>query len=72
MTWGLSAVLGLLRLYKKLITPLLPPMCRFHPTCSKYSYEAFQRHGLARGSILTLKRLSRCHPFHPGGFDPVR
>ncbi|HZI93810.1 MAG TPA: membrane protein insertion efficiency factor YidD [Patescibacteria group bacterium] len=72
MTWGLSAVLGLLRLYKKLITPLLPPMCRFHPTCSEYSYEAFQRHGLARGSILTLKRLSRCHPFHPGGFDPVR
>ena len=65
-------MLGLLRLYKKLITPLLPPMCRFHPTCSEYSYEAFQRHGLARGSILTLKRLSRCHPFHPGGFDPVR
>jgi len=72
MTWGLSAVLGLLRLYKKLFTPLLPPMCRFHPTCSEYSYEAFQRHGLARGSILTLQRLSRCHPFHPGGFDPVR
>lgn len=72
MSWSLSAALGLLRLYKRFISPLLPPSCRFHPTCSEYGYEALRRHGVLRGSALTLKRLSRCHPFHPGGFDPVR
>ncbi len=72
MSWILAATLALLRLYRKLISPLLPPACRFHPTCSQYSYEALQRHGMLRGSIMTIKRLSRCHPFRQGGFDPVR
>ena len=71
MTWSLSVALGVLRFYKRFISPLLPPSCRFHPTCSQYSYEAFMRHGVLKGSILTLRRLLRCHPFHPGGFDPV-
>lgn len=72
MSWILATTLALLRSYRKLISPLLPPACRFHPTCSQYSYEALQRHGMRRGSVMTIKRLSRCHPFHQGGFDPVR
>ncbi len=72
MSWILTTTLALLRLYRKLISPLLPPACRFHPTCSQYSYEALQKHGMLRGLIMTIKRLSRCHPFHQGGFDPVR
>jgi putative membrane protein insertion efficiency factor len=57
--------------YRRLLSPLLPRACRFHPTCSAYALEALSRHGAARGSWLTLKRLGRCHPFHPGGLDPV-
>lgn len=63
---------GLLRGYKRFVSPLLPRMCRFSPSCSEYAYEALGRYGLLRGSLMTLKRLVRCHPFHPGGFDPVR
>lgn len=59
------------RLYQMLISPLLPPGCRFHPTCSAYALEAIQRHGSIRGLWLALRRLAKCHPFHPGGFDPV-
>ena len=72
MKWGQSVALGFLRFYKQFISPLLPRSCRFHPTCSEYGYEAIHRHGFLKGSWLTLRRLSRCHPFHPGGFDPVR
>jgi len=72
MKLGQSVALGLLRFYKRFISPLLPRSCRFHPTCSEYGYEAIHRHGTLKGSWLTLRRLSRCHPFHPGGFDPVR
>jgi uncharacterized protein len=61
-----------LRLYKLLISPLLPSACRFYPTCSEYMMEAVQRHGAVRGVWLGLKRLGRCHPFHEGGYDPVR
>ena len=61
----------LLRGYKLLISPLLPPACRFYPTCSVYAVEAIERFGVLRGSYLAIKRLLRCHPWHPGGFDPV-
>jgi hypothetical protein len=72
MSLLLPAALGLLRGYKRFVSPLLPPACRFHPTCSEYGTEALERYGLVRGSLMTLRRLSRCHPFHRGGFDPVR
>jgi putative membrane protein insertion efficiency factor len=64
--------LGLLRIYKLCISPLLPSACRFHPTCSEYMKEAIEKHGVVKGIGLGLHRLSRCHPFHQGGFDPVR
>ncbi|MFT3906683.1 MAG: membrane protein insertion efficiency factor YidD [Steroidobacteraceae bacterium] len=60
-----------IRAYQWLISPWLGPRCRFHPSCSHYALEALERHGSVRGSWLTLKRLARCHPWHPGGFDPV-
>lgn len=63
--------LGAIRLYQFFISPLLGPACRFVPSCSQYTYEAIQRHGIARGLFLGMKRLARCHPFHPGGYDPV-
>lgn len=60
-----------LRFYKRWISPVLPSACRFHPTCSMYMLEAVERYGTARGVWLGLKRLMKCHPLHPGGFDPV-
>jgi hypothetical protein len=63
--------LFLIRFYQRFISPLLPPTCRFHPTCSNYGYQAIAKYGLLRGGWLTLKRIGRCHPFHPGGYDPV-
>ena len=64
-------LIALIRLYKLLISPLLPPACRFYPSCSQYALEAIQKHGALRGSFLALKRLARCHPYHPGGVDYV-
>ena len=61
----------LIRLYQWTVSPLLGPVCRFHPSCSHYALEAVLRFGVLRGSGLTLARLARCHPWHPGGFDPV-
>ncbi len=66
-----SALIALIRLYKLLISPLLGPRCRFHPSCSSYAIEALQRHGLRRGMVLSFRRIIRCHPGHPGGVDPV-
>jgi len=63
--------IGLLVIYRKCISPLKQPTCRFYPTCSQYSIESFQKFGFFKGSYLTVKRLLKCHPFHPGGFDPV-
>jgi len=64
-------LISLIKFYKYFISPLLPPRCRFYPSCSSYGLEAIQRHGAAKGSYLTIKRLLKCHPFHEGGIDPV-
>ena len=60
-----------IRFYKRFLSPLLPPACRFHPSCSSYALQALHKHGALRGLRLTVWRLLRCQPFHPGGFDPV-
>ncbi len=65
-------VIGILRAYKLILSPWLPSACRFAPTCSEYMCEAVRRYGVARGVWMGLKRLGRCHPFHAGGYDPVR
>ncbi len=65
-------LLLLLRFYKAAISPLLPPSCRFIPTCSEYASVAVDRYGVLRGGWMSVRRLLRCHPFHPGGYDPVR
>lgn len=61
----------LIRIYQWTVSPLLGPTCRFHPSCSNYALEAINRFGILRGGWLTVRRLGRCHPWHPGGFDPV-
>ncbi|MFL5449461.1 MAG: membrane protein insertion efficiency factor YidD [Gemmatimonadales bacterium] len=66
--WAAAAAI---RGYQLFLSPLLPPSCRFTPSCSQYALEAVTRHGALRGSWLAARRLARCHPFHPGGFDPV-
>lgn len=66
-----SILLGLIKLYQYLISPMLPQACRFHPSCSAYAHEAIALHGIARGSFLGARRILRCHPFNPGGYDPV-
>lgn len=67
----IGLMLGLVRGYQLLISPLLGPRCRFHPTCSHYAIEAIGRFGVVKGAWLTGKRILKCHPFHPGGDDPV-
>lgn len=66
-----SIVVFLITLYQKLISPMFPQSCRFYPTCSQYAKDAIVKHGIARGSYLAAWRILRCHPFHPGGYDPV-
>lgn len=63
--------MGIIRFYQIVISPLTPPTCRFYPTCSHYGLEAINRFGPIKGSWLTIKRIVKCQPFHPGGFDPV-
>jgi putative membrane protein insertion efficiency factor len=65
-----ALLLVAVRGYRRLVSPLLRPRCRFHPSCSAYAEEALRRHGL-RGAWLAARRVGRCHPFHPGGYDPV-
>jgi len=70
--WPRRVVVAPILLYRRFLSPLKPaPTCRFHPTCSAYAVEAVQVHGVLRGLALATWRLLRCHPFHPGGFDPV-
>lgn len=66
-----KALIFCVRVYQWLLSPLLGPRCRFHPSCSHYAVEALQRHGAIRGSGLALHRIVRCHPLNPGGLDPV-
>ena len=66
-----ALLIALIRAYRYLLSPWIGQHCRFHPSCSVYAIEALDRHGALRGSGLTLARLCRCHPFHPGGEDPV-
>ena len=63
--------IGLLRIYRYLLSPLLGPRCRFMPSCSEYAMQALHTHGAVRGGWLSTRRLCKCHPWHPGGFDPV-
>ena len=69
---GVTVGVALITFYQRWMSPLLPPRCRFEPTCSAYAREALMRYGLARGLGLAAWRLLKCHPFHPGGYDPVR
>ncbi len=66
------AAISLIRIYQLFISPLKPPSCRFMPTCSQYTLEAVERYGVFKGIYLGFRRLLRCHPFHPGGYDPVK
>ena len=66
-----GALVGLVRLYQRVLSPLLGPRCRFHPTCSTYAIQALERHGAVRGTWLAARRIARCHPLNEGGFDPV-
>ncbi|MBD2090277.1 membrane protein insertion efficiency factor YidD [Microcoleus sp. FACHB-1515] len=66
-----TVMLSLIRAYRLLISPLLMPACRFQPTCSQYAIEAIERFGAWRGGWMAMRRILRCHPFHPGGYDPV-
>ena len=63
--------LKLIRLYQQTISQVMPSSCRFVPTCSQYTYEAISKYGLMKGTIMGIRRISRCHPFNPGGYDPV-
>ncbi|BEP30453.1 membrane protein insertion efficiency factor YidD [Helicovermis profundi] len=64
-------LLTIIRFYKKFISPLLGKNCRFYPTCSSYSYQAIEKYGSLKGTYLSAKRILRCHPFNPGGYDPL-
>jgi putative membrane protein insertion efficiency factor len=66
-----TLILGSIRFYRRAVSPLMPPTCRYHPTCSAYAHEAIEGHGLARGTWMALRRLVRCHPFGSWGYDPV-
>ena len=66
-----KAVIKVIRIYQLVLSPTLGGNCRFQPTCSQYAIDALNEHGIFKGVFLSLKRIAKCHPFHPGGFDPV-
>jgi putative membrane protein insertion efficiency factor len=67
-----TLITALIKIYRYMISPLLPNSCRFTPSCSEYSLEAVNKYGALKGSYLSCKRILKCHPFHPGGYDPVK
>jgi putative membrane protein insertion efficiency factor len=67
-----AALITLVRFYQRFISPLKKPSCRFYPTCSQYAIDAINKHGAIKGVIMAIKRVAKCHPFHPGGYDPVK
>jgi len=64
-------LIGIIRFYQRAISPLLPNSCRFYPTCSEYAVQAVEKYGVLKGLYMGIKRVLKCHPFHPGGYDPV-
>jgi putative membrane protein insertion efficiency factor len=67
-----SIFMSVIRGYQKVISPMFPPHCRFYPTCSEYGFQSIEKHGVLKGLWLSLIRISKCHPFHRGGYDPVK
>jgi len=67
-----GVLIAVIRAYQRVLSPYIPPSCRYSPTCSQYAVEALQKHGPLRGGYLALRRVLRCTPFHSGGYDPVR
>lgn len=68
---GTKSCMVLISFYRRFISPIKPKVCRFYPSCSQYTYDALNKHGLYRGLVMGLKRVSHCHPFNPGGYHPV-
>lgn len=68
----LKTLIAIIGIYQKYLSPLMGPTCRFYPSCSQYAKESLEKHGLVRGFCYTGIRLLKCHPFHPGGYDPVK
>jgi uncharacterized protein len=66
-----TIAIWVVRGYQRFLSPLLPPSCRFYPTCSQYAILALEKYGFFKGSFLAIKRILKCHPFHPGGYDPI-
>ncbi len=67
-----KTIIFLIKIYRQYISPLKTGKCRFYPTCSEYAIEALEKYGTAKGTYLSVRRILKCHPFHPGGYDPVK
>jgi len=67
-----KSAIGIIKFYQRYISPLKKPSCRFYPTCSQYAIEAINRYGVFKGGYMAVRRILKCHPFHPGGYDPVK